>query len=242
MKIPTILLAAALALAAAAPLSAANSYQLKMTAVNGKLSYAHSQKNEAGTQNDFAGKAEAKTEKKPDIVFKSLLKETKGGVPVLNYTFELAGEEAGLPVMRAASEVALVPGKKILAAVYGPWRYYLELEGRAPKPGDAGNYQLSAELACGQAVLPVRVAALKGSRAEISGFSAEGGKKRKLYVSLLPGLKEVKGGLELQYSAALTEDGAAAGAAEGKAELLTGLLKTVPAGENCKISLKAVGF
>jgi len=119
MKIPTILLAAALALAAAAPLSAANSYQLKMTAVNGKLSYAHSQKNEAGTQNDFAGKAEAKTEKKPDIVFKSLLKETKGGVPVLNYTFELAGEEAGLPVMRAASEVALVPGKKILAAVYG---------------------------------------------------------------------------------------------------------------------------
>lgn len=249
MKIPTAVLGAALVLSAAGPLSAAGSYELKMTAVNGNLSHFHSQLNEAGKRNDFAGKSAAEGEEPRGLVFNSLLKEGKKGTLLLDYVFELAGGKGNAPRMRAAAKVALAPGKKILAAVSGPWKYYLEITGSPPKRGDTGNHQLVAEFFCvkstaaaDRAGFPVRVSAFKGEQAEVTAASQEGGNKRELTISMTAVAPDAKGAIGMQYKAALTEDGAVLGSAQGKTVLSPGLRKTLPAGENCSISLKAVSF
>ncbi|MDO8805042.1 MAG: hypothetical protein Q7R35_11470 [Elusimicrobiota bacterium] len=216
---------------------------LKMTAVKGKLSYSYSKKIEAGKQNSFAGKVKPRKGPARGMVFHSLLSRDGKGLFSLDYQFELSGAVKGTPPLQLQSRVSLPRGRKILAATAGGWKYYLELAGKGARPADTGDYQLAASFGCGSVNVPVKIVVAPGSQANAI-IMDEGAKPvRKFVMTVLPGKPDPDGGFTLQYQAELKDDGELLGTAQGQVKLSAGgPQKTIAAGKNCRLSVKALKF
>jgi hypothetical protein len=225
-------------LAGAAP---AESWTVKMQAVNGKVTYTHTQALRPGKQDSYVGKARRRgMGPEREIIFNTYLHDPEEGALRLDYQVEVAGEQQARPPFQAQGKVLLRPGKPVLAAEAGGWRLVLELQGEAEGKGGSNSGVLEALLKCGRTSYPAKFAYLPNEQYTAVLFWQEGDTARKFMVGLLPNASALDEDFNLQYTFLLREGGETL--AEGQGELVLtpgGSRRGKAAGKDCTFSARA---
>jgi hypothetical protein len=220
----------------------AEPWTVEFKAVNGRVTYSHSQAAPMGEQNSYAGKARVRGGGPArEISFNSLLIQPEEGVFRLDYKAEVTGGHRARPPFQAAGKVLLRPGKPVLAAEAGGWKLILELRGAGA--GDypkSENGTLETSLKCGRASFPANFKYLPDEQYSAVVYGGEQETVRKFMVGLLPNGPALDGTFLLQYTLQLKEGGEPL--AEGQGELILapgGGKRTAPAGKDCVFSARA---
>lgn len=237
---PELACAAALWLAAAP--AAAGDCSVRMKAVKGGLSYSRTQPCRPGERVAYSGPSKMGGRGPArEIIFNSFLNPAGDGGYRLDYQVEIAGENRARPPFQAAGKALLRPGRPVLAAAAGGWRYYLEL--LAPEAGDytgTGEHTLDVKLKCGRLSFPASFAYLPGEQYTAVLYEETDGGVRKFMLGLLPGLPGADGAFALQYTLQLKEAGETLTDAHGELALDPGEGKaSAAAGKGCAFTASA---
>lgn len=232
-----------LCLAGLAGAAAAETWTVKVKALNGRAAYSHAQALAVGKQASFAGRPQMRGGGPArEMIFNAFLNAPEGGLFRLDYQAELAGANKARPPFQAAGKALLRPGKPLLAAEAGGWKLILELagtaEGKAPR---GGTGVLETSLKCGRASYPASFAYLPEEQYSAVLYAEAGETVTRYMVGLLPNLPGVDGAFLLQYTLLLKEG--AENLAEGQGELILapgGGKRSVAAGKDCVFSAKAL--
>lgn len=230
-----------LALALFAGPAAAEDCSVRMKAVKGGISYSHTQPCRPGEQVAYSGPARLQGRgERREIIFNSFLNEGGDGGYRLDYQAEIAGENRARPPFQAQGKALLRPGRPLMAASAGGWRYYLEL--LAPKPsGYTGTDErtIDAKLKCGRLTFPASFAYLPGEQYTAVLYEETGDGVRRFMLGLLPGLPGVDGSFSLQYTLQLKEGSVKLADAHGELALTPGEGKATAAAGGCTFSASA---
>lgn len=206
-------LAAAILLAQPAPAAAGEgTCALRMMAVNGGVSYSHELEIAPGGRASYRGPS-GKRGRGPlrDIGFNALLNEPGEGGFRLDYQVEVAGEKGIRPPFQVQGKALLRPGRQLLAASAGGWKYYLKLEdegacGGIPDGKRPGT--LDARLKCGRLSYSASFSYLANEQYTVTLYEEpREDVVRSLTIGLLPGAPAFDGTFPLQYVIRLKEGG-----------------------------------
>ena len=220
----------------------AETCSINMKAVNGGVSYSHTQPCSTGEQNNFSGPVKMRGRGPTrEIIFTSLLNEGDEGGFRLDYQFDVVGENSARPPFRVGGKVMLRPGKQVLAASAGGWKYYLELEADSNVEKFEGeDHTVEARLKCGRSSFPVSFTYLPDEQYSAVLFKESGDTVEKFMIGLLPNSPGVDGTFGLQYTVLLKEGAEIVSSAQGKLVLSPdGEQETASAGKGCVFSAKA---
>ena len=221
----------------------AESWTVKMKAVNGRASYSHTQAGALGKQTKFDGRPLMRGGGPArDLTFKYFLNPPEDGFFRLDYQVELSGEHGARPPFQAAGKVLLRPGKPVLAALAGGWKIILELQGEAgERSRKEGPGTLETSLKCGRVVYPATFVYLPDEQYSAVLYGGSGDTVTKFMVGLLPKSPGMDGTFLLQYTLLLKEGGETLAGGEGELILAPGDGKhTARAGKDCVFSAKAL--
>ena len=231
-----------LALCFAGP-ARAESWTVKMKAVNGRAAYSRTQASPIGKQVNFDGKPQMRGGGPArGIIFNSFLNPPEDGLFRLDYQVEVANERRVRPPFQAAGTVLLRPGTPVLAAGAGGWKFILELQGKE-KGGSRGEASgtLETRLKCGSASYPANFVYLPDEQYSAVLYSEEGDTVTKFMVGLLPKSPGADGTFLLQYTLLLKEGGETLAGGNGELILEPGGGRlTAAAGKDCVFSAKAL--
>lgn len=237
----TKFLAAAVFSALCLPAGAAEDCSVRMKAVNGGISYSRTQPCRPGEQVTYSGPARLQGRgERREIIFNSFLNEGGDGGYRLDYQVEIAGENRARPPFQAQGKALLRPGRPLMAASAGGWRYYLEL--LAPKAGGytgTGEHTIDAKLKCGRLTFPASFAYLPGEQYTAVLYEETGGGVRKFMLGLLPGQPGATAAFSLQYTLQLKEGSEVMADARGELALEPGEGKVLAAAGGCVFSASA---
>jgi len=216
---------------------------VEMKAVNGRVSYSYTQALSVGKQATYSGKARVRGgEPAREIIFNSFLNELEEGVFRLDYQAEVVDKSRARPPFQVAGKVLLRPGKPVLAAGAGGWKFVLELKGeageksRAERPGT-----LETVLKCGRVSYPAKFVYLPDEQYTAVLFTQSGDTVTKFMVGLLPKFSGMDGTFLLQYTLQLKEGGETLAGGNGELILAPGDGNhTAAAGKDCVFSAKAL--
>ncbi len=238
MKIAASLI---LLLPALAP-AGAEGWTVNVKAVNGRVTYSHALESPIAKQSSFDGKARVRGRGPArELIFNSYLNAPEEGLFRLDYQIELTGENRARPPFQAAGKVLLRPGKPVLAAEAGGWKFILELRGKAggKAPKKAGG-TLETRLKCGRLSYPANFIYLPDEQYSAVLYGREGETVRKFMLGLLPKSPGMDGTFLLQYTLLLKEGGESLAGGQGELILSPGGAKrTAAAGKGCVFSAKA---
>jgi hypothetical protein len=222
---------------------AAENWTVLMKAVNGRVSYSHVQKSPVGKQGSFVGKARVRGGgPEREIIFNSFLNAPEEGLFRFDYQVEVAGGNRARPPFQAGGKVLLRPGKPVLAAQAGGWKFILELQGKAEgKYPDKGTGTLETSLKCGRVSYPASFVYLPDEQYSAVLYSGSEDAVRKYMVGLLPKSSAMDGTFLLQYTLLLKEGAESLAGGQGELILAPGDGKhTAAAGKDCVFSAKAL--
>ena len=130
----------------------AESWTVKVKAVNGRAAYSHTQPSPLGKQTSFDGKPRMRGGGPArELIFNSFLNAPEDGLFRLDYQVEVADKSRARPPFQAAGKILLRPGKPVLAAEAGGWKFIVELEGKAGEKSRAERSgTLETVLKCGR--------------------------------------------------------------------------------------------
>lgn len=234
---------AALLLPALIGAAGAQEWTVEVKAVNGRISYSHEQPCPVGEQATFTGRPRMRGPGEPvEMIFNSLLNRPQDGLFRLDYQVELAGKNGGRPPFQAAGKALLRPGKPVLAAEAGGWKFFLKLHGKAArKYPQKKSGTLETRLKCGRVSYPANFAYLPGEQYSTVIYKEEEERVTRFTAGLLPNHPAVDGTFLLQYALLLKEGGETL--SEGQGELILapgGARQTVAAGKDCVFSARAL--
>ncbi|OGR42662.1 MAG: hypothetical protein A2X35_01550 [Elusimicrobia bacterium GWA2_61_42] len=241
MKITGLLLLCCLPLCLSA--AAEKGWTVKMTAVNGAVSYSHAQASPIDEQTSYSGKTRVRGRGPArEIIFNSVLNRTEDGRFRLDYQAELSGENLARPPFQAAGKVLLRPGKPVLAAKAGGWKLILELQGKAEGESPAiETATLETRLKCGRQSYPVDFAYLPDQQYSAVLYEGSDDTVRKFMLGLLPNSSALDGAFRLQYTLLLKDGGETLASGQGELILAPGEGKqSASAGKNCVFTAKAL--
>ncbi len=221
----------------------AEAWTVKMKAVNGRAAYSHAQASPLGKQSNFNGKPQMRGGGPArELIFNSFLNKPEDGLFRLDYQVEVAGEQRARPPFQAGGKVLLRPGKPVLAAEAGGWKFIVELQGEAgEKSLQERSGTLETRLKCGRISYPANFVYLPDEQYSAVLYTQEGDTVRKFMVGLLPKSPGEGGTFLLQYTLLLKEGGEIL--AEGQGELIMepgGEKLTAAAGKDCVFSARAL--
>lgn len=240
-------LAAAILLTHAAPTAAGEeTCTLRMMAVDGGVSYSHELEIAPGGRASYRGPSR-KRGRGPlrDIGFNALLNEPGEGGFRLDYQVEVAGENGIRPPFQVQGKALLRPGRQLLAASAGGWKYYLKLEGGTcagdfdgPRPGT-----LDARLKCGRLAYSASFSYLANEQYTVTLYEEpREDVVRSLTIGLLPGSSAFDGTFPLQYVIRLKEGGRLLSDNSGGLLLSPdGSRAKASAGKDCSFSARVSG-
>jgi hypothetical protein len=240
LKLSLLFLAAALACAGQAR---AEDRVIKFKAVNGRVTYSQTLVSPVGKQVSFDGKARVRGRgPEREMIFNSFLGEHESGLFRLDYQVEVAGDNRARPPFQAAGKVLLRPGKEVLAAQAGGWKFILELQGKSSgKYPDIRTSALETRLKCGRVTYPVNFIYLPDEQYSAVLYSQSEDTVRKFMVGLLPKSPGLDGTFLLQYTLLLKEGAQTLVENQGGIILGPGAGKqTAAAGKDCVFSAKAL--
>lgn len=234
----SVLCCAALCLTGAA---SAETWTLRVKAVNGRVTYSHDQALQPRKQTSFTGKARRRgMGPEREMIFNAYLNAPEDGALRLDYQMEVAGEHRARPPFQAQGKALLRPGKPLLAVQAGGWKLVFELLGKAEGKGAGNAGTLAAALKCGRTSYPVKVAYLPNEQYSVVLYEEEGESVRKLIVGLLPNISALDDDFTLQYAFMLREGGDTLAEKQGDLVLSPGGgRRSVTAGKDCSFSAKA---
>lgn len=221
----------------------AEGWKVHAKAVNGRVSYSHTQASAVGKQATFDGKAQVRGGGPArEIIFNSFLNPPEGGLFRLDYQVEIVGGNRARPPFQVGGKVPLRPGKPVLAAEAGGWKLILELQGKAEgRSRKRGPGTLETRLKCGRTSYPANFMYLPDEQYSAVLYSEEGDTVRRFMVGLLPKSSGMDGTFLLQYTLLLKEGGETLAGGEGELILVPGGEKlTAAAGKDCVFSAKAL--
>lgn len=221
----------------------AETWTLKLKAVNGRASYSHEQVVAVEKQAVFDGKPRMQGGGPPrEVIFNSFLNPDEEGLFRLDYQAEVSDKSRARPPFQAAGKVLLRPGRPVPAAEAGGWKFIVELKGetvgesRAERSGT-----LETVLKCGRLSYPAKFVYLPDEQHSAVLYSQSGDTVTKFMVGLLPKSPGVDGTFLLQYTLQLKEGGETLAASDGELILAPGDGKhTATAGKDCIFSAKAL--
>ncbi|MBI4349969.1 MAG: hypothetical protein HY550_00875 [Elusimicrobia bacterium] len=226
-----------------AGLAGAGNWTVEMKAVNGRVSYAYAQALSVGKQATYAGKARVRGGGPArEIIFNSFLNPDEEGLFRLDYQAEVAGEQRARPPFQAAGKVLLRPGKPVLAAEAGGWKFIVELKGTAEEESrKERSGTIETVLKCGRVSYPAKFVYLPDEQYSAVLFTQSGDTVTKFMVGLLPKSPGMDGTFLLQYTLQLKEGGETLAEGDGELILAPGDGKhTASAGKDCVFSAKAI--
>ena len=240
MKIPG--LSTLFCLTLCLPAAWAESWTVKVRAVNGGVSYSHTQAVPVRGQSAYSGKAGVRGGGPArEMTFNSFLDLPREGLFRLDYQAEIAGGNRARPPFQAAGKVLLRPGKPVLAAEAGGWKLILELRGTAEgKYPRSGTGTLETRLKCGRDLYPANFVYLPDEQYSAVLYGGTDDAVRKFMVGLLPNSPGVDGTFRLQYTLLLKDGGETLASGQGEFVLAPGGEKqSVSTGKDCVFSAKA---
>lgn len=197
----------------------AETWTVRLKAVNGKGTYTHELELPVGKQASFNGAPATRGWPKRGLIFNAYLNKPEAGLLRLDYMAELTGKNAARPPFQAAGKVALRPGKPVLAAEASGWKLILELRGKAePGARKNGNGSIRTSLKCGRDEHAANFAFLPDQQYTVVTYSQDTDSPRRFMVGLLPNGPALDGSFLLQYTLQLKEG--AETLAEGQGELI----------------------
>lgn len=222
--------------------AAAESWLVKMKAVNGKATYSHNQQGALGQHVNFAGKPQMRGGGPArELIFNTYLNKPEDGLLRLDYQVELGGEGKGRSPFQAQGKVILRPGKPVLAAEAGGWKFIVELAGAAEgKPPRAPGGTLAARLKCGRDAYPVNFVYLPDEQYSAVLQYEEGDAVRRFMLGLLPNSPGVDGTFKLQYTLQLKEGSELLAGGQGELILAPGSGTVSAAAGRCTFTAKAL--
>ncbi|MDO8804780.1 MAG: hypothetical protein Q7R35_10115 [Elusimicrobiota bacterium] len=221
----------------------AENWTVKMKAVNGRAAYSHEQVSPLGKQSSFVGRPQMRGGGPArELTFNSFLNAPEDGLFRLDYLVELAGEHQARPPLQAAGKVLLRPGKPVLAAEAGGWKFIVELQGKAGERSRRdGSGILETSLKCGRVSYPANFVYLPDEQYSAVLYTQSGDTVSKFMVGLLPKSSAMDGTFLLQYTLLLKEGGETLAGGQGELILAPGEGKrTAAAGKDCVFSAKAL--
>jgi len=240
MKILYSLMLLCLALGAGA--ARAEGWTVKARVVNGKETYWHAQASPVGKQASFAGRPQMRGGGPArELILHTYLHAPEDGLLRLDYQVELAGAQKARPPFQAQGKVLLRPGKPVLAAAAGGWKFIVELQGTAEGKarGRAGG-TLETSLKCGRVSYPATFSYLPDEQYSAVLYSGSGDEPRRFMVGLLPNGSALDGTFLLQYTVLLKEGRETLAEGQGELPLVPGGgRRTAPAGD-CVFSARAL--
>ena len=242
MKITGLLILFYLALCLAGA-AGAESWTLKMKAVNGRATYSHTQPSPLGKQASFDGKPRMRGGGPArELIFNSFLNAPEDGLFRLDYQVEVSGEESARPPFQAAGKILLRPGKPVLAAEAGGWKFIVEREGKAGEKSRAERSgTLETVLKCGRVSYPANFVYLPDEQYSAVLFTQSGDTVTKFMVGLLPKFSGMDGTFLLQYTLQLKEGGETLAGGNGELIMAPGDGKhNATAGKGCVFTAKAL--
>jgi len=226
-----------------APARAAESWTVKMKAVNGRVSYSHALASPVREQVNYSGKAQVRGGgPEREITFNSFLNRPENGYFRLDYLVEIVGENRARPPFQVAGKVLLRPGKPVLAAEAGGWKLVLELQGTAEgKFPRIETGTLETRLKCGRDSYPAAFVYLPDEQYSAVLFGGSDEAVNKFMVGLLPDSSGLDGTFRLQYTLLLKDAGETLASGQGELILAPGGDKrSASAGKDCVFSAKAL--
>lgn len=223
--------------------SSAETWTVEMKAVNGRVSYSYAQKLSVGKQANYSGEARMRGGGPArEVIFNSFLNPEEEGLFRLDYQAEVSDKSRARPPFQVAGKVLLRPGKPLLAAEAGGWKFIVELKGA---PGDKNKKDRSGTietvLKCGRVSYPAKFVYLPDEQYSAVLFSQSGDTVTKFMVGLLPKLSGMGGTFLLQYTLLLKEGGETLAGGDGELILAPGDgYHTASAGKDCTFSAKAL--
>ena len=223
--------------------AAAEGWTVEMKAVNGRVSYSYTQALPVGKQATYSGKSKVRGGGPArEIIFNSFLNEPEEGVFRLDYQAEVADKSRARPPFQVAGKVLLRPGKPLLAAEAGGWKFILELKGEAGEKSRTENSgTIETVLKCGRVSYPAKFVYLPDEQYSAVLFSQSGDTVTKFMVGLLPKFSGMDGTFLLQYTLLLKEGGETLAGGDGELIMAPGDGKhTATAGKGCVFTAKAL--
>lgn len=239
MKITAALMIPCLALGTAA----AGEWTVKMKAVDGRVTYSHTQVSPVGEHVSFSGKPLTRGGGPArELIFNTFLNKPEDGFLRLDYQVELGGRHRARPPFQSQGKVLLRPGKPVIAAEAGGWKFIVELAGEAEgKPMRKSPGRLETVLKCGRASYPANFVYLPEEQYSAVLYGGTEDEVRRFMVGLLPNIPAMDGTFLLQYTLQLKEGGETLADTQGELILAPGGgKKSAAAGKDCVFSAKAL--
>ena len=223
--------------------AAAESWTVRMKAVNGRAAYSHEQASPLGKQVTFDGKPQMRGGGPArQLIFNSYLNAPEDGLFRLDYQVEIGNERRIRPAFQAAGKVLLRPGKPVLAAEAGGWKFIVELRGKAEE-GTRKDVSgtIETRLKCGRVSYPANFIYLPDEQYSAVLYSEEGDTVNKFMVGLLPKSPGEGGTFLLQYTLQLKNGGETLASGEGELIMAPGEgPHAADAGKDCVFTAKAL--
>jgi len=242
MKISGLLFFFCLALCPAGA-AGAEAWTVKMKAVKGREAYSHTQEINLGEQADFSGKPQMRGGGPArEIIFNSFLNPEEDGLYRLDYQVEVTGRQRARPPFQAAGKILLRPGKPVLAAAAGGWKFILELQGEAgEKSRGQRSGSIETSLKCGRDSYPASFVYLPDEQYSAVLYTEKYETVRKFMVGLLPKSSGIDGTFLLQYTLLLKEGSETLAGGQGELILAPGDGKhKASAGKGCVFTARAL--
>jgi hypothetical protein len=218
-------------------------WTVRMKAVEGRVTYSHTQESPIGEQVSFAGKPLTRGGGPArELIFNTFLNKPEDGFLRLDYQVELGGAHRARPPFQAQGKVLLRPGKPVIAAEAGGWKFILELQGEAggkPRGGNPGR--LETVLKCGRTSYPANFVYLPEEQYSAVLYGGTDDEVRRFMVGLLPNISALDGTFLLQYTLQLKEGSETLADGKGELVLAPGAGRaSAAAGKGCVFSAKAL--
>ena len=242
MKIEGLIILFCLELCLAGP-ARAETRTVEMKAVKGRVSYSYTQALSVGKQATYSGKSKVRGGGPArEVIFNSFLNELEEGVFRLDYQAEVSDKSRARPPFQVAGKVLLRPGKPVLAAEAGGWKFILELKGEAVEKSRTENSgTIETILKCGRVSYPAKFVYLPDEQYTAVLFTQSGDTVTKFMVGLLPKFSGMDGTFLLQYTLQLKEGGETLAGGDGELILTPGDGKhSAPVGKNCVFTAKTL--
>lgn len=221
----------------------AGEWTVRMKVVDGRATYSHTQAGPLGEQVNFSGKPLARGGGPArELIFNTLLNKPEDGFLRLDYQVELGGRHRARPPFQAQGKVLLRPGKPVLVAGAGGFKFIAELRGAAEgKPRGKGPGKLETALKCGRVAYPASFVYLPDEQYSAVLYGGTQDEVRRFMVGLLPNGPALDGTFLLQYTLELKEGGETLAGGQGELVLAPGGgWKSAAAGKACLFSARAL--
>lgn len=218
----------------------AETWTVKLKAVNGRGTYTHEMELPVGKQTTFDGAPATRGWPQRGLIFNAYLNKPEDGLLRLDYMAELTGKNAARPPFQAAGKVALRPGKPVLAAEASGWKLIFELRGEGEHGARKnGNWLIRTSLKCGREERLANFAFLPDQQYTVVTYSQDPESVRRFTVALLPNGSALDGSFLLQYALQLKEGAETLAEKQGELLLNPGGGRSRAAAGDCVFSAKA---